>query len=209
MSSPAEPGPAATAGEAPARRSRIRRFFKPEMDIDTLAHLFTLVVAVAGMAKFFYDQDQALKAENRARAITYINAYTEEPLLGSRQALYDFWAGQPELVAMLRKQSLTPRNYAAMLAASVFRTGAEEPIREPLLVLDSFYSQVSFCESGGLCDTGIIDSYFCTHARRDAQAYAPFFEHLRSQSGDTRIGRELDAFAARCTPPSDSATPTG
>ena len=202
MSNPADEAP------TPARRSRIRRFFKPEVDIDTLAHLFTLVVAVAGMAKFFYDQDQAEKAENRARAITYINAYTEEPLLGARQALYDFWASQPDLVAMIRSQQLTPRNYAAMLQASVFRTGAEAPVREPLLVLDSFYSQVSFCESGGLCDTGIIDSYFCEHARRDAQAYAPFFAHLRNQSGDTRIGRELEALADRCTPPGEGQ-PTG
>ncbi len=203
MSNPADEAP------APARRSRISRIFKPEMDIDTLAHIFTLVVAVAGMAKFFYDQDQAWKAENRERAITYINSYTEEPLLGARQTLYDFWASQPDLVAMLRSQSLTPRNYAAMLAASVFRTGADAPIREPLLVLDSFYSQVSFCESGGLCDTGIIDRYFCDHARRDVQAYAPFFEHLRTQSGDTRIGRELENFAARCTPPEGNQPPTG
>ncbi|MBY6048351.1 hypothetical protein [Vannielia litorea] len=200
MSNPAE--------EAAPPRSRIRRFFKPEMDIDTLAHIFTLVVAVAGMAKFFYDQDQATKAENRERAITYINAYTEDPLLGTRQSLYDFWAGQPELVAMMRGQQMTPRNYAAMLQASVFRTGAAEPIREPLLVLDSFYSQVSFCESAGLCDTAIIDRYFCEHARRDAQAYAPFFAHLRTQSGDTRIGVELANFAGRCTP-TGAEPPTG
>lgn len=160
-----------------------------------------LLVAVIGIGKYFFDHAAARDNAARTRAISYVEAYAKEPLLGARQQLYSFWSEQPGLVQILGEESISERQYAAMLNASVFRAGTDVSIREPLLLLDSFYSQISFCRASALCDAAITDAYFCQVSRRNAVAYAPFYTRLTEVTGDMSIGAELQNFAKACTLP--------
>ena len=121
-----------------------------------------------------------------------------EKTVKNRGALYKFWAGQPSLINALRADKLTPRSYQSLLNASVFRNDEDLDIHLPLLILDSFYSQINHCRLGGLCDQIILDSYFCNISRKDAVAYAPFFVRLRERSGDDSLGAKLFQFSAAC-----------
>lgn len=170
------------------------------LSLDHLLKVLTLVAAMAGVGRYFYDKVESADHERRARAISYIERYADATMLEARQMLYEFWVVQPDLVQVLRAEEISARSYRSMLQASVFRHNADLPIQKALLQLDSFYSQLSYCRSGELCDAGILDAYFCRSARKDAVAYAPFFARLHDRSGDLQLGSGLAEFAAACTP---------
>lgn len=167
-------------------------------NLDDLTKLLGVLVAVAGVGKYFYDKAEATAHEAQARAISYIEAYGSDPVLGAREALYDFWVGQPELIRIFGSESLSERQYHSMLGASLFRTDADATIRGPLLMLDNFYSQMSFCVQSEICDQEILDSYFCDMTRKSTIAYAPFYDRLRDVTGDSGIGAEMQRFAESC-----------
>lgn len=166
--------------------------------LDDLTKILALVVAVIGVAKYFYDKAETAQTDRRARAIGYIERYADPEILASRQSLHDFWTGQPELVAVFREESLSERNYLMMLKASVFRQNADTEIHRPLLLLDNFYSQISYCRSAALCDLDVLDAFFCSVAKKDAVAYGPFFDRLRERSGDQSLGKTLISYARVC-----------
>lgn len=186
--------PSDTPGEASRRRGFVVRM----LTLDGIAKVVGLVVAIFGIGKFFSDRAESAAAATRARSIGYVESYAAPTLLDARQKLYAFWATEPGLVSALGSGALSERQYAAMLQAAVFRPGKDTAVREPLLILDSFYGQLSFCRKSGLCDTAILDSYFCEVSRRNAMAYRPFYDRLAEVTGDSSIGRELQSFAAAC-----------
>ncbi len=174
--------------EAPRRR----------ITLDDLTKMLGVAVAVIGVGKYFYDKAEAAAHEAQARAISYIEAYGSDPVLGAREALYGFWADQPELVKIFGTEALSERQYQAMLSASLFRSDKDVQIRAPLLLMDNFYSQMSFCAKAELCDRAILDSYFCEITQKNVVAYGPFYERVRGVTGDGGIGAEMAAFAALC-----------
>ncbi|MBZ4021667.1 hypothetical protein CKO11_04230 [Rhodobacter sp. TJ_12] len=196
MSSPADPAPAA---EEKKPRARIT--------LDDLTKFLGVIALVLGGGKYFYDKAEAAAHEAQSRSIAYIEAWGAEPLLGARETLYDFWAGQPDLISVFGTEALSRRQYAMMLQASLFRTNADAPIRAPLLVLDNFYSQMSFCARAGLCDRAILDAYFCHVTRKNVVAYTPFYDRIRAATGDRGIGRDMQGFAQDCPP--ESPPPQG
>ncbi|NPD16736.1 hypothetical protein HOY34_16210 [Xinfangfangia sp. D13-10-4-6] len=185
-------------GQPPQPANAPARTLRAWPTLDQLTKMVGLLVAVIGIWKYFYDHAAARENAAQARAIGYVESYAKEPLLGARQQLYTFWSTQPDLVNVLAEHSLSERQYAAMLTASVFRSDGDIAIREPLLLLDSFYSQISFCRASGLCDAAITDAYFCRVSKRNAVAYAPFYTRLAAVTGDTSIGAELQSYASLC-----------
>lgn len=191
MSNPAEA--AQTPEEAPAKR-------RLAFSLDDLTKLLGVAAVIVGLGKYFYDKVEAAAHDAQARSISYIEDWGAEPLLGAREALYDFWADQPDLIAVFGAEALSARQYKTMLSASLFRAGADAGIRAPLLLLDNFYSQMSFCTKSGLCDRPILDAYFCHMTRKNVIAYAPFYERIREATGDHGIGAEMVTFAEGCPP---------
>lgn len=184
MSNPAETAPA----------PKPRRSFS----LDDLTKLIGVLAVIVGVGKYFYDKAETAAHDAQARSISYIEAWGAGPLLGAREALYDFWAAQPDLIAVFGTEALSARQYKTMLSASIFRTDADAAIRAPLLLLDNFYSQMSFCTKSGLCDRTILDAYFCHVTRKNVTAYTPFYERIREATGDHGIGAEMVAFAQSC-----------
>lgn len=191
MSNPAEAA-AQTAPPTPAPKPR------RSLSLDDLTKLIGVVAVIVGVGKYFYDKAETAAHDAQARSIAYIEAWGAGPLLGAREALYDFWAAQPDLIAVFGSEALSARQYRTMLSASLFRTDADAAIRAPLLQLDNFYSQMSFCAKSGLCDRGILDAYFCHVTHKNVTAYAPFYDRIRAATGDHGIGAEMVAFAESC-----------
>lgn len=193
MSKPAtEAAPEATVETTTGARA------KPRISLDDLTKLFGLLVALIGVGKYFYDKSEAAAHEAQARSIAYIERWGGEPMLGAREALFDFWSAQPDLIRVFGTEALSPRQYRSLLAASLFRQGADSSIRTPLLLLDNFYSQMSFCAQSGLCDRTILDAYFCTTTHKNVVAYMPFYDRIREATGDSSVGTEMAAFAQDC-----------
>lgn len=165
---------------------------------DSVAKVVTLVIAVFGVAQYVYDRVDARASDKKSRSISYIEQYANADMLAARHALAEFWAGQGDLVGIFRNTSVSERAYEALLDASVFRSGKDGDIQRALLQVDSFYTQVGFCRSSGLCEAGLLDDYFCETARKYAFVYGPFFDRISDKTGDSGVGRELSAYAGEC-----------
>ncbi|WP_143534488.1 hypothetical protein [Roseovarius albus] len=165
---------------------------------DSMAKVVTLVIAVFGVAQYVYDRVDARASGKKSRSISYIEQYANADMLEARHALAEFWAGQGDLVGIFRNTSVSERAYEALLDASVFRAGRDADIQRALLQVDSFYTQVGFCRSSGLCEAGLLDDYFCETARKYAFVYGPFFDRISDKTGDSGVGRELSAYAVEC-----------
>lgn len=192
---------AEAAKEAPKAAKRL--------SLDDLTKMLGVAVAVIGVGKYFYDKAEAAAHEAQARSISYIEAYGSDPVLSAREALYGFWADQPELVKIFGSEALSERQYNSMLSASLFRKNTDAQIRAPLLLMDNFYSQMSFCAKAGLCDREILDSYFCDVTAKNVVAYAPFYTRVREVTGDHGIGAEMAVFAEGCPAPAEAKADAG
>ncbi len=168
------------------------------LTLDNMAKVIGLVVAMIGVGKYYTDRTDAQANAARARSLSFIETYASNPLLGAREQLYGFWTEQPELVQIFGNETLNARQYGAMLSATVFRRNGDDAIRQPLILLDNFYSQINFCDKGGLCDPVILRDYFCATSRRNAVAYGPFYARLAERTGDSSLGADLQSFAAGC-----------
>ena len=168
------------------------------ISLDDLTKILGVAAVIVGVGKYIYDKVETAAQEAQERSISYIEAWGDEPLLGARESLYSFWVGQPDLIAVFGAEALSTRQYKTMLTASVFRSGADGQIRAPLLLLDNFYSQMSFCAKSGLCDQQILAEYFCSMTRKNVVAYSPFYDRIRDTTGDHGIGAEMAVFAKSC-----------
>jgi hypothetical protein len=168
------------------------------MSLDDFTKILGIAAIMVGVGKYFYDKAETAAHDKQVRSILYIETWGSEPLLGAREALYDFWAAQPDLIAVFEAESFSARQYKTMLAATLFRNDADWAIRTPLLLLDNFYSQMSFCSKSGLCDHNILDNYFCHMTQKNSVAYTPFYDRIRLATGDRGIGEEMNIFTQSC-----------
>ncbi|WP_162933021.1 hypothetical protein [Roseovarius sp. EL26] len=165
---------------------------------DSIAKVVTLTIAVFGVAQYVYDRVDARSNDKKSRSISYIEQYANADMLEARHTLADFWSRQQGLVGVFRNTSVTQRTYGALLDASVFRNDLDGGIQPALLKVDSFYTQVGFCRSSGLCEAKLLDAYFCETAQKYGFVYGPFYERISDRTGDTSVGRELQAYAGEC-----------
>jgi hypothetical protein len=179
------------------------RTLRKRLNLDDLTKLLGIGVAVLGFGKYFYDKAEAEAHEAQALSITYIESYGSDPMLGAREALYDFWIDQPELIKIFGSEEFSERQYRAIISSSLFRKNTDTAIRAPLLLLDNFYSQMSFCAKTGLCDKSILDAYFCRETKKNVVVYTPFYNRVREATGDQGIGAEMVAFADVCSVPNE------
>jgi hypothetical protein len=168
------------------------------LSLEDTTRVLALVAAVASVGKFFYDRAERNAQLASERSVEYIESYADDPMISAREQLYSFWAGEPRLIAVFQNEALSTRQYSALLSATIFRADLDLGIRQPLLLLDSFYSQITFCLNAELCDKEILQSYFCRNAQQSAKAYAPFYKRLANQTGDPGLGTDLQVFASGC-----------
>jgi hypothetical protein len=161
--------------------------------------VFSIAALCFGGLRYFQERDAAVRTEALGRSLSYIEDYGSERYLKTRLTLHDFWSDHPELVQLLTRGGISERVYRAALSQEVFRTEDDRKIREALVLLDNFYSQVAFCHNTGLCDATILNQFFCPTAQSEAIAYMPFFERLAAKSGDTDLGRDLSEFSRHCS----------
>ncbi len=170
-----------------------------EKSADIGFKIFSIVAICFGGLRYFQERDEIARDEAISRSLSYIEDYGSARYVGARLALYDFWADRQALVRLLTSGGISDRVYQTALEQNVFRPNADDAIREALVLLDNFYSQVTFCNRTGLCNSKILNDFFCQTAQSEAVAYGPFFDHLATQTGDSNLGRDLDAFSESCT----------
>ena len=159
---------------------------------------FSIVAICFGGLRYFQEREEAVQNEALDRSLTYIEEYGGERYLAARLALHDFWSSHPELVQFLTQSGIPERVYRAALSQEVFRFKADSEIHEALLLLDNFYSQIAFCHRSDLCDANVLTEFFCPVARSEAVAYAPFFDRMAAETGDSDLGRDLEVFRQAC-----------
>lgn len=93
---------------------------RPRLTLDDLTKMLALTVALISAGKYFYDKAEVAAHEARTRSISYIESYGVDPVLEAREALYTFWAGQPELIKIFGNQALSERQYKTMLYTTLF-----------------------------------------------------------------------------------------
>ena len=49
---------------------------------------------------------------------------------------------------------------------------------------------MAFCREGGICDSEILDGYFCRYAVRHAQVYGPFYAIISKETGTSDIDQK-------------------
>lgn len=161
--------------------------------------VFSIVAICFGGLRYFQERDEISQKEALGRSLSYIEEFGSKRYVEARLALHDFWSEHPTLVQMLTNGQISERVYRAALRQEVFRHEADHQIREALLLLDNFYSQVAFCHRTQLCETTILNEFFCQVAKSEAVAYVPFFDRMAAATGDSDLGRDLLDFSANCS----------
>lgn len=165
---------------------------------ERIATLFSIAVALFGVGQYVYDTMNSRIDDRKERSIAYIERFGDGDMLMAREDLAQFWADHPSLIAALGASSISARSYNAILSASIFKSKSDINIQSSLLKIDNFFTQVGFCKSSGLCDSVLVDKYFCLTAQKYAFAYGPFFEQISSRTGDASIGEKLEQYSIDC-----------
>lgn len=175
-----------------------RKYIHIEKIVDISFKAFSIIAICFGGLRYFQDRERAEQNEALGRSLSYIEEYGSERYVKARLNLHDFWSAHPQLVQLLTSGAISERIYRAALSQEVFRHEADFELREPLVLLDNFYSQVAFCHRTQLCDVKVLNQFFCPIAQSEAVAYAPFFDRMAEATGDRGLGRELEKFGAQC-----------
>ncbi|WP_170764590.1 hypothetical protein [Ruegeria lacuscaerulensis] len=165
---------------------------------DISFKVFSVVAICFGGIRYFQERGEIVEKEAQSRSLSYIEEYGSERYVAARLTLHEFWSERPALVQLLTNGRISERAYRAALSQEVFRHKADHQIREALILLDNFYSQVAFCHRAELCDRTILNEFFCQVAQSEAVAYLPFFDRMAAETGDSDLGDDLSDFGAHC-----------
>lgn len=169
-----------------------------KFQIDLTLKIVATLIAIFGVWKYFAEKDAAATAAAKARSIGFIERYASSDMRGAREALFSFWLAQESFVDHIRSNAITQREYGNFVRFSFPRYGDRKAMQSALFSLANLYDQVFHCRAAGICDSAILDEYFCPIAAQQQRIYGPFYEILRAGVASTDFGLSLQRYRDSC-----------
>jgi hypothetical protein len=166
--------------------------------IEFALKVIATAIAAFGVWKYFADRSAAAAAEAKARSLGYIERFAGKDIVEARAELLQFWKSYPEFASVARQGDLTKREYANFVRAIYPAHPRRIELDQALFRMLTFYDEAAYCREAGLCDSEILDSFFCTHVTRHMRVYEPFYQRLSDEIGSRSLDQNLRRFGAGC-----------
>ena len=168
----------------------------PKLEISL--KVVATAIAVFGVFTYFLDQSQTRAASEKSRSLAFVEKFASVDVVEARSRLLAYWREYPEFVSYSRANRLSSREYANFVRATYPAHDDRVDVDEALFRMQVFFDELSYCHFSGICDKGIIESYFCEYTIKFSNVYGTFYRLLAEEIGSKPLDQEVDRLSAHC-----------
>ncbi len=166
--------------------------------IELALKIIAILIAAFGIWQYFAEKEGAQAAAAKERSIAYIEGFASPDMGSAREVLFSFWLSQESFVRHIQSNAITERSYVKFIHFAFSHYDDRNEMLSALFLLANMYDQIFYCREAGICDTIILDDYFCPIATKQLAVYGPFYKILSGSVGSTDFGSGLKKYAGSC-----------
>lgn len=152
--------------------------------IDGLSKIVAVLAVFFYVAQYTNDIFRANVKAQQTEALSYIDRFSSGQVLEGRIRMLEFLSARRELAEFLSSGSMSAGNRNYIIVSEL---EADQAAFNSLRRIGYFFDELSFCHSSEVCDSAILEEFFCEHVIGYERAY---FEAVRAASFDA-LAREL------------------
>lgn len=166
--------------------------------IDVILKVIATIIAIFGVWKYFDGRSQAEIVAAQERSLGYVERFGDSTLVGARRQLLNFWQEYPQVGGAILDGTMTSNSYRMFVSRFYRSYPNRKDLDNALFRITVFFDELYYCRNSSVCDSSILDSYFCDYAERFSSAYAPFYEIISNELGSRPVNARLTDLAATC-----------
>lgn len=168
------------------------------ISIDSAAKIAGVIAVIVGVFEYWRDKSDEQIAAASQRSLSYVAEFGSMEMKVHRMALIDYWSGNSVMIRLINEKGISSRAYTSFLLNSIHLDEDAGDIIGAALSISDLFDQVWFCRQESLCNTSILDQFFCDYSRNFSYIYKPLLEETRTLSGSSQLGYGVQRFSDLC-----------
>lgn len=166
--------------------------------IDISLKVVATAIAVFGVLTFFLDRSQTRMTSEKNMSLSFIGKFASADVIKARNRLLVYWQDYPDFVEYSRANSFSPREYANFVRATYPSRDDRAAVDEALFRMQVFFDELSYCYFSSICDTDIIEDYFCDYVVMFSNVYGAFYGLLAEEIGSKPLDQKILRLSSHC-----------